>query len=212
LGANVRVFYPELHPEEGAEAARNDTVRFYLGVRTGAALLVNLEPFPGIHATPEQSIFGSNLTPMFGAALGTNIGRYLGVELSLANYELKLGNTALGGIGEYSVFPVAVQPRVRYPLLDGRAEPYIAGGVGAEFAEINDRGQPLTVTAKDITIIGTFATGMDYYVMSNVSIVGEAEYVVSRGHTLQLGDGPTLHGNFDSFFLSLGVRIGLFGV
>lgn len=212
VGLNVRVLYPELHPEEGAESARNDFVKFYLSVRTGTSLLVNLQPFPGIHATPEQPIFGSNLTPMFGAALGANIGRYAGVELSIANYEVKLGNYQLAGIGEYAVFPVTVEPRVRYPLLDGKLEPFAAGGVGAEFAEINDRGKPIVITAKDITVVGTFAAGMDYYVMSNVSLTCEAEYVISRGHTLQIDSGPVLDGDLDSFFVSIGLRIGLFGV
>jgi opacity protein-like surface antigen len=212
VGANVRAFYPELHPEEGAAAARNDTARFYLQVRTGTALLATLEPFPGIHATPEQPIFGSNLTPLFGAALGANIGRYAGVELMIENYELKLGNNALAGIGEYAVFPVTVQPRLRYPLLHDCLEPYAEGGIGAEFAEINDRGKPIVITAKDVTLIGTFGAGVEYYVMSNVSVGCEAQYVISRGHTLQIDDGPTLNGDLDSFLLSIGVRIGLFGV
>ena len=212
VGVNVRVFYPELHPEEDAASARDDTARFYFGVRAGTSLLVNLEPFPGIHATPEQPVFGSNLTPMFGAALGANIGRYFGVELSLANYEVKLGKYELTGIGEYSVFPVTVEPRVRYPLFDGRLEPFAGGGVGAEFAEINDRGTDLVITAKDITVIGTFMAGVDYYLMSNVSLTCEAQYTISRGHTLQIAYGPVLNGDLDSFFVSVGLRIGLFGV
>src|SRR5262245_32627832 len=212
VGVNVRALYPELHPEEGAAAARTDTARFYLQVRTGAALLVSLEPFPGIHATPEQSILGRTFTPLFGAALGANIGRYGGVELLLENYEVKLGTNALAGIGEYSLFPITVQPRLRYPLLHDRLEPYAAGGIGAEFAEINDRGKPIVITAKDVTVIGTFGAGVEYYVMSNVSVGCEAQYVISRGHTLQIDTGPKLTGDFDSFLLSIGVRIGLFGV
>ena len=108
-----------------------------------------------------------------------------------------------------------MQPRVRYPLLGGRLEPYIGAGIGAEFAEVNDRnaeGKSLMVKAKDVTLIGTFRTGIDYFVMSNVSIGCAAQYIISRGHTLQINEGPTLHGNFDSFFLSIGLRVFLFGV
>jgi opacity protein-like surface antigen len=215
VGVGVRVLYPELHPEKNAEAARGQTARFYLGLRTGAALLVNLEPFPGVHATPEQSIAGSNFTPLFGAALGVDIGRYAAVELALSNYELKLGVSGVGGIGEYSVFPIAVQPRFRYPLLDGRLEPYVAAGVGAEFAELNDRStqeQSLMVKSKDITPIGTFVAGIDYFVMTNVSLGCAAQYTISRGHTLQFDGGASLAGNFDSFFLSVDLRVLVFGV
>ncbi len=215
VGVGVRVFYPELHPDADAESARTATARFYLALRAGGALLVDLEPFKGVHATPEQSLLGSNFTPLFGATLGADIGPYVGLELSLENYELKLGTSDLGGIGEYSVFPIAVQPRVRYPLLDGRLQPYAVAGAGAEFAEINDRNaasKSLTVTAKDITVIGTFGAGLEYFLMSNVSLGCEAQYIISRGHTLQLNEGPTLQGNFDSFFLSVGLRVFLFGV
>lgn len=212
VGANVRVFYPELHPDADAESARNASARFYFGVRTGTALLVDRSPFPGVHATPEQPIANTNLTPMFGAALGADIGRYAGVEISLANYELKLGTAAVNGIGEYSVFPIAVQPQVHYPLMGGRLEPYAAGGVGAEFAEINDRGTALKITAKDITVIGSFEAGIQYFLMSNVSLGCDAQYVISRGHTLQIDQGPVLSGDLDSFFLSVGLHVFLFDV
>src|SRR5262249_29090853 len=215
LSVGVRVLYPELHPEENAAAAREQTARFDLHFLTGAALLINLEPFTGIHATPEQPMLDSNFTPLFGFGMGADIGRYFGVELGVANYELKLRADDFGGIGEAAVFPVTVQPRVRYPLLDGRLEPFVAGGIGGEYAEINDRnaeGKSIMIKARDVTLIGTFGAGIDYFVMSNVSIGCAAQYTISRGHTLQLNEGPTLQGNLDSFFLSIGLRVFLFGV
>jgi len=68
------------------------------------------------------------------------------------------------------------------------------------------------IKARDVTLIGTFGAGIDYFVMSNVSIGCAAQYTISRGHTLQLNEGPTLQGNLDSFFLSIGLRVFLFGV
>jgi opacity protein-like surface antigen len=108
-----------------------------------------------------------------------------------------------------------VQPRFRYPLLDGRLEPYVLAGIGAEYAQINDRtgaGKDIVVFARDLTVIGAFGAGLEYFLMNNVSIGGAAKYVISRGHTFEIQGSPKLQGNFDSFMLSLQIRVMLFNV
>ena len=210
-----RVFYPELHPAENAESIAAATARFYLAVRTGGALLVHLEPFDGVHASTEQSLFGSNFTQQFGVSVGADIGRYASVELALDNYELKLNLPDVGGIGEYAVFPVAVQGKLRAPMLAERWEPYLLGGVGGEYAQLNDRtaaGNELVLNAKDISVMGVLGAGLEYSLMSNVAIGGQAKYIISRGHTFQIEGGPKLPGNFDSFMLSVAVRVFFFNV
>lgn len=209
-----RVFYPELHPTENAEEAADAPARFYLSLRTGGTLLVHLSPFPGLTSTPEQSLFGSNFTQQFGATVGANIGRYASVELSLDNYEIKLALPGVGGIGEYAVFPIAVQGRLRLPLAD-QLEPYLLGGAGAEYGQLNDRtpiGDDLVLFGRDLTPMGVLGAGLEYAVMSNVSIGGEAKYIISRGHTFQVSPNPEVHGNFDAFVLSFGVRVFFFNV
>lgn len=208
-----RVFYPELHPTENAEAAADAPARFYLSLRTGGVLLVHLSPFPGIQSSPEQSVFGSNFTQQFGATVGANIGRYASVELSLDNYEIKLALPGVGGIGEYAVFPIAVQGRLRLPLAD--LEPYLLGGAGAEYGQLNDRtpiGDDLVLYGRDFTAMGVLGAGLEYALMSNVSIGGEGKYIISRGHTFQVDSNPEVRGNFDAFVLTVGVRIFFFSI
>jgi opacity protein-like surface antigen len=209
-----RVFYPELHPAEDAAEAADAPARFYLSLRTGGVLLVHLSPFPGISSTPEQSVFGSNFTQQFGVSVGANIGRYASVELALDNYEIKLALPDVGGIGEYAVFPIAVQGRVRIPVAD-QFESYVLAGAGAEYGQLNDRtpaGEELKLNGRDLVPMGVFGTGLEYALMSNVSIGGEAKYVIARGHSFQVEPNPAVQGNFDAFVLSLAVRVFFFSV
>jgi opacity protein-like surface antigen len=207
-----RVFYPELHPAENAVAAADAAARFYLSLRTGGALLVDLSPFPGISSTPEQSVFGSNFTQQFGVSVGANIGRYASLELALDNYEIRLALPDVGGIGEYSVFPIAVQGRVRIPVAD-HIESYVLAGVGGEYGQLNDRtpaGEELKLHGRDVVPMGVFGTGLEYALLSNVSIGGEAKYIIARGHSFRVEPNPAVQGNFDAFVLALAVRVFFF--
>ena len=213
VSLGFRLFYPELHPAEAEEEARAATARFYLALRTGGALLVHLDPFPGVDTTPEQSIFGSNFTQQFGVSAGANIGRYWSVELALDNYELRMSVPG-SRHGEYAVFPIVVEPRFRYPLMNGRLEPH-HGRSRREYAQINDRsgaGNDIVVFARDLTVIGSVGTGLEYHLLSNVAVGGSAKYIISRGHTFEIQGSPQVTGNFDSFMLSLQIRVFFFNV
>lgn len=199
----LRVFYPQIHAVEVALPS------VYFGLRTGATLLVDSEPWPGVTASPEQPIFGSDLQPMFGGYLGMMFTPHVGAELSVENYELSLRLKDVGGIGEYAVFPIVLQGRYAYPV--GRWLAYGLAGVGGELGQLNDktpaaRQLPLDVEAKDIAVVGTFAAGVDYAVMSNVAVTGEVKYVISRGHAFEVG-GVTSTGNLDSLLFSVGIRV-----
>lgn len=210
VGLSLRVFYPLLHAGAAAERARAATARFYLDLRTGGALPVDSEPFPGIRATAEQRVLGSNFTYAFGVSLGANFGRYLGVEMSVDNYEMTLAMAGAGNIGEYAVFPVLVQPRVRYPLLDGRLEPYVLLGIGAELGQANDLnevGKALDPDTADVAVIGAFGAGLEYYLIENVVIGLQTKYIISRGHELSFRGQKPLPGNLDAFLLLGNVRI-----
>ena len=209
-GISLRVFYPQLHPEEVEAEADAATARLYLDLRTGGALLLDLEPWSGVSAQPEQSVFGSNLTFGFGASLGANFGKYASVELSVDNYEVKIGLPGVGDIGEYALFPVLISPRLRYPLLDGRLEPFVMCGIGAELGQVNDlneTGKAINPKGEDVTVIGGFGAGADYYLINNVALGLSTKYIISRGHQFQLPGQPALTGNFDSLFMFLNVRV-----
>ncbi len=210
---SFRLFYPELHPGQAAESARRATVRFYLDPRVGGALFVHDEPFSGVEARPELSMLGTGFTEDFGASVGASFSSWAAVELSLDVYEAELSLPGVGRLGEYSLFPILLQPRLRWPLLDGRLETYALGGVGVEFAEFNDGTQAARdrgIEGNDSALVGTLGAGLEYYPLPNVAIGLESRYVFSRGHTLRIGDGPELDGNLDTLVLSLGLRMFLF--
>jgi opacity protein-like surface antigen len=207
LTFGLRLLFPEGHPSTPDAISRERPTRFYLAARTGASLLVDGEPFAGVTTSTEQPIFGSDLNLLFGGAVGVNFGRHLGVELSIEQHEYSLSAPGVGGLGEYSVFPILLQPRLRYPLHGGRLEPYVLAGVGLELAEVNDRisQRTLKVSGGDQTFIGAVGAGLEYFISSDISISGECKYVISRAHEIRVGDS-TARGTLDSVFLSIGLR------
>lgn len=210
MGLSLRVFYPQLDPEAAAASAAASSARLYLDLRTGGALLMHSQLFTGVDAAPEQSVFGSNFTFAFGVSLGADIGRYAAVELSVDNYEMTLSIPGTGNIGEYAVFPVLVQPRLRYPLLDGRLEPYVLLGLGAELGQANDlnaTGKALDPDTQDIALVGAVGAGLQYFLLDNVAIGLQTKYVISRGHELHFTGQEPLSGNLDAFLLQGNVRI-----
>lgn len=206
LTFGLRLFYPEIGVEEGRLAELRDAYRPYLNARFGGAVRMAGDVFDGIHTEPEQSMLGSNLAPYFAVGIGMTFGRWFDLELSGQNYELRFALPG-GGSAEYAVFPVLLQPKLHFPLDDPHVDPYVLVGVGFDSTEVNDAGSAgEPVTGNALGVIGAFGGGVDYFVTSDIAFGLEAKYVVSRGHTLQVGDGPTLDGNLDSLFVSLGVR------
>jgi opacity protein-like surface antigen len=208
----LRMYYPELHPAEAAERARRRQGSMYVALRTGGSLLETSDIFSSVSADPEQEILGSSFTVLFGVVLGTDFGRYAGLELSLWNRELRLNAAGMKGVGEYALFPVLLEPRLRYPLLDGRLEPYVIGGIGAEFADLNDTpdsAASLDMSASDTSFVAAIGAGLDYYVTSDISVGFELQYLFSRGHHFRI-QGATEDGNLDALMLSVDLKAHFF--
>jgi len=206
LTFGLRLFYPEIGFDESRLAEARSAIRPYVNVRFGGALPVAGDVFDGVHTSPEQSMLGSNLTPYYAVGIGATFGRRFDLEISAQNYELRLEPSG-GGSSEYAVFPVLVQPKLHFPLEDLRLDPYVLVGVGFDNAELSDSsssGQKDSGNTQGV--IGAFGAGLDWFCTSDIAFGLEAKYVVSRGHTLRIGDGPELDGNLDALFLSLGVR------
>lgn len=201
----MRVLYPETKPAspdalEESRAAR----RFFLNARYGGALAMRGSPFPGVKASPEQPMLGSNFAPLYAIGIGLRVTPWLDVELSGSNYVLDFAYA--GGTAEYSVFPVVLQPRFHVPVSSNpRMDPYVVAGVGVEFAE-SSATPPVPVDGTGHSVIGVLGAGLDYFVTPNVALGLETRYTISRGHTLTIGDGPPESGNLDALFVSLGVR------
>ena len=209
----LRMFYPQLRPHTFAGSGPESPTRFYLGLRIGGGIPVNDQLFTGVEAEPEGPAYGGEVNQLFGAALGANIGRYFGVELLVQGYEVNLTLPNTGSVGEYAIHAIMPEFRLRYPLLNGRLEPYLLGGVGVTFAEYNDQTPAfvgLNIKAEDFAVGGLLGGGIEYYLMSNIALGFQTEYLIARGHTLQINDGPVLNGNLDSFLFSFSLRVFLF--
>lgn len=210
LTFGVRVFYPELDPAALAASARAAKVRFFLDLRTGGGWLIDSTPFPGLVAGPEQRFLGTDFTFEFGVTVGATIGRYASLELAMDNYEIRLGFPGEPKFGEYSVFPILVQSRLRYPLLDDALEPYVLLGVGGEYAQINDltgAGKILDPKGRDVTFVAAFGLGIEYALLDNVRLGLSGRYLLSRGHEIRFPGQAPITGTLDMFMMAGHVRI-----
>ena len=209
LMASMRFFYPELRPAPFAESRDTVPARFYLGLRAGGAVPVNDEVFTGIEGEPEPSAYFDTFNQLFGAVLGLNFGRYLGVEVSVETSEMMLHLPDVGGLGEFATHTVIPQLRARYPMSGGQVVPYAVAGVGVSFTELNDASpvaEELSIDADDTGMVATLGGGVEYFVMSNVSLSAEARYLFSRDLEASIDDGPEREGNLDSVLLSISLR------
>ena len=148
-----------------------------------------------------------------GAVVGADIGRHFGVELTAGGYELRVHAPDIGSVGEQAIYVIMPQLRARYPVLDGRLVPYAIGGVGAGYAEFNDRkrrGEGFDIDATSWGLAATLGAGVEYLVASNIAAGVEARYLTSRLHTVTIGSGRTQDANFDALLLTVGLRIYLF--
>jgi opacity protein-like surface antigen len=207
----LRLLYPELSPRPMAESESSTPTRFYFGVRLGGAVLLDDQIFPGVEADPEPPAYGGTVNTMYGVAAGVNWGRYWGAEVSLEGFETRLTLPGVGSIGEYAVYAALPQFRLRYPLMDGKLQPYVLGGVGIGYAEFNDRkpaGANVRVSGtEDYTLAASLGAGVDYFLMRNIAVAFETKFLTVRDQSIRINDGPTQKGNINAFLFSLGLRI-----
>jgi opacity protein-like surface antigen len=207
LTFGFRLFYPQLRPAEIGQAARAGKTRFYGAVRIGGAVNTATQIYPDV--TASGGIPGSGFSLCYGAAIGADFGKYAGIELSLENYEPKIAVAGAGSVGEYALFPVILQGRLRYPLMAGRLEPYLIGGVGAEKAEINDgkaSTKGLGLSDDGFAVVGSIGAGVQYFVMDNIAVTFELKYIISRGHSFTIGEETMQNGNLDALLFTIGLR------
>ena len=115
----------------------------------------------------------------------------------------------VGGLGEFATHTVIPQLRARYPMSGGQVVPYAVAGVGVSFTELNDASpvaEELSIDADDTGMVATLGGGVEYFVMSNVSLSAEARYLFSRDLEVSIDDGPEREGNLDSVLLSISLR------
>src|SRR4029453_6360813 len=136
---------------------------------------------------------GTGVHDSYGFGLGVNLNRYVGVELSGDHFEIFPKVSGFGTIGEYGVFAVMPQIRLRYPFLGDKLVPYIVGGGGIAFTDFNDRKAPVFgVSVKDesATPVGALGPGIEDFLADNIPSAAEFKYLFAGDQTLQVGGSP----------------------
>jgi opacity protein-like surface antigen len=186
----------------GAGAQDADRIRGYVHARVGGAFF------------PDKNLIGdvemSTSQVGFGASLGVNLTRYIGVEVAVDGTETDVSFRGEGKFGEYAMWSVIPQLRVRYPLLGGSLVPYAIGGVGVAWTEFSDRtplAEFISIRAKDTAVVGSIGAGIDYFVMSNVALGVETKYLIYGGQefTIEGRESGKVHPN--PLFVTFGIRV-----
>jgi hypothetical protein len=210
--AGVRLFFPEHRPRRRVGTADGVPARAYIGIHVGGAIVTDTDSMPGVELHPEPAAVGP-FNSFIGGIVGLDIGKYLGAELTAGGYEVRIHSPERGSVGEEAIYAIIPQLRVRYPVLDGRLVPYAVAGVGAGYAEFNDRkpaGLNFDIESTNWGVAATVGGGAEYFVASNIAAGFEARYLTSHGHTVKIGDGKARSAHFDAILLTLGLRIYLF--
>jgi opacity protein-like surface antigen len=213
LGFALRFLYPSLHPDDDPGSGYRGTSSVYLTLLGGGATPVQHHVFGQIVEHEQNAAYGNLFDQLYGIGFGVNLGPHLGLELPFEGYEMALGLPGVGTIGEYALYVVIPQIRARFPILEGRLEPYATAGVGPTYTEFNDR-RPITKSLGTIRSDGfgfgaILGVGLEYYVAKNIAIGCQARYLFDRSHelTVEETDHP---GNLDSVFVNLTLRVMLF--
>jgi opacity protein-like surface antigen len=184
-----------------ARAQDSDLFRFYGSLRVGYTFLPDKEPVSDVDVERTPQITG--------LSFGVNFNRYFGVELAADSFESDLKLRDVGKLGEYGMFTLIPQARVRYPLLDRRLVPYVVGGVGIGVNDFNDRkekGVGRSIHARDTTVVGVLGAGVEYFLTSNIAVGLETRYLVSRDQEIEI-DGRSEKANLDALLTTVGIRL-----
>ena len=174
--------------------------RWYWAARLGTALLPDTEVARGISA--------SRLQQATGMSFGADVGRHLGFEIAGDVFEANLKRRGRD-IGEYGVFSLIPQIRLRAALPGTPMTPYLLAGAGVSLNEFNDRKKPavgLSVRADDLAVVGTVGAGLEYTLADDIAIGAELRYLVSRGHEIEIA-GRRRDAQLDALLATANLRL-----
>ena len=210
VAGSLRLLFPETAEVAAAAPAEIDTTgRFYFGLRAGGAANPHHRMMAGLEAKPINSAIAGTFDALYGVELGWELTRFVGIELSGHGYETALRIPGLGSVGEYGLYELLPEARVRYPLLEGHLVPYLVAGMGISYGEFNDRtprGNHMSIKAKDYSLVGGAGGGFEYFVAQSMAAGIETKYEMSRGHEFAI-PGQHGHANLDAILTMVGVRI-----
>jgi opacity protein-like surface antigen len=163
---------PPLAPEAEPAPIFDDTGRLYFDFVTGMNFTLDQ------HFAGDTDISGE---PDFllGGSVGYNITRSWGVELQFQGGEPDLRSSSHGKIREISIITVVPAARYRWHLLEDRLVPYLTGGVGMSFTDVNEDAKPFTrADSSSSSVVGSISAGFDYFLSPNVAVGLESRYVI----------------------------------
>jgi len=156
----------------------------------------------------DSAVTGSGVHDYYGFGVGLNLNRYVGVELSGDHFEI-FPKVSGREIGEYGVFAIMPQVRLRVPVLGDRLVPYAIAGAGIAMTDFNDRKSPafgLEVKDQSTTPVGTVGAGIEYFLADNIAVGLEFKYLFAGDQTLKVG-GASHRVNASTPLASFSVRM-----
>jgi opacity protein-like surface antigen len=182
-------------------AADTDQPRFYISIRAGAILKSTHQVAPGYQGT----LGGEDV---IGLSAGMNVNKYVGAEISMDRYEFILNSPQGEKAAEYSVAPFLLLLRLRYPMMNDRLIPYMLGGGGVGFLQVDDKFPPIgstTLKKNDYAPIGALGGGVEYFIANNLALGLEAKYLF---HQASLGvNGQDNRTNLNGFLWGGSLRV-----
>ncbi len=186
-----------------APAAETNGLRGYLGLRVGGPPY-----FTRANHDSVITLENPGAEALGGAVLGLAIDKHWAFELAGEREKTGLELEPQGNkTAEYAWYTLLAQARWRYPLVDDRLSPYVLAGVGARFLQVEGKDSDSPVTfASDEVFCSSFGTGVDWFVMNNVSIGLELKYLLGADSKIGV-NGETRHLNTDALIYTFGLRI-----
>lgn len=164
-----------LIPGSPARCEDSDSLRYHLDLR-----MQDTNPLTGVHDA-------------WGIGLGANLNRYVGIEVAVDSYELFVEPSGFSKIGEYSVWSIVPQVRLRYPLLRDRLVPYLLVGGGIGFTQFNDRvstASDLQIDTESSTPVASIGAGIEYFLADNIALGAEVKQLFAGDQTFEIDGTP----------------------
>lgn len=209
----LRAYFSENDPQPLLTLDSENQRRFYFGVRVGGSVLTEDRLGSGLKFEPEPSAAGGVVNETGALTLGVDFRAPWGLEVVVDSLEQRVSLAGAGSLGEYGMGIVVPQVRLRHPAGRGKWVPYLTGGLGVAYGEVNDRRQVKTserLSGKGVYPALSLGAGLEYFIVRNLSLHTDVRWLYSWGHELRVSPGPKREGDFSALLITLGFRAYLF--
>ena len=102
--------------------------------------------------------------------------------------------------------------RFRWPIKSGKVVPYVMGGFGGTYSEVNDRfdnGNNITVDSKGFAPAYAVGGGVEYHFNPDVSLFGQVKYIYSWDNKIDIAGMGEEKGDLSWLHFQIGFRLNL---